>query len=455
MRLPTPPPEKPPTAEELGKFLLTPSQAVDDFVALANAKYYHWDKLQHLSPPDGMSSAMAWFLVKVSRQAQRRWLPLHDVKRQAFSFSLPNQAQEILHAVDRRGGTLLSVDEDAAAMLGPLREQVIVSSLMEEAIATSQIEGAATTRKVAKEMLRSNRNPRDRSERMIVNSYRTMRLLRDRTNQPLSMELLFEIQESMTLDTLDDASAAGRLRTSADEIQIIDVNDNSVLFTPPEAETLETRMRALIEFANETADGQAFIHPLVKASILHFWLAYEHPFVDGNGRTARALFYWFMLKSGYWLFEFLTVSRSIARARLQYYRSFLYSEHDAGDITYSILFQLKSTLRALRELHDYLGEKQREQGQLVAALRKFPELNHRQRELVGHALSHPEQVYTFQSHARSHDVTLLTARSDLIALLERGLLAESRQGRMRVFFAADDLPAKLSKATSRSRTPSA
>jgi Fic family protein len=45
---------------------------------------------------------------------------------------------------------------------------------MEEAITSSQLEGAATTREVAKEMIREGRQPRDRSERMILNNYLTM-----------------------------------------------------------------------------------------------------------------------------------------------------------------------------------------------------------------------------------------------------------------------------------------
>lgn len=44
-------------------------------------------------------------------------------------------------------------------------------------------------------------------------------------------------------------------------------------------------------------------------------IAYMHPFVDGNGRTARALFYWYMLKSGYWLTEYLSISRVIAKSK--------------------------------------------------------------------------------------------------------------------------------------------
>ena len=61
----------------------------------------------------------------------------------------------------------------------------------------------------------------------------------------------------------------------------------------------------------EIAGG--FIHPMIRSIILHFWLAYDHPFVDGNGRTARALFYWSMLRHGYWLFEFISISQIILK----------------------------------------------------------------------------------------------------------------------------------------------
>src|SRR5205814_10028127 len=58
-------------------------------------------------------------------------------------------------------------------------------------------------------------------------------------------------------------------------------------------------------------DALPIFHPMVRSMILHFWLAYDHPFVDGNGRTARALFYWSMLRNGYWMFEYITISKII------------------------------------------------------------------------------------------------------------------------------------------------
>jgi Fic family protein len=416
---------------------------VQRYVGEINKEYLYWDKVRFRPPPAGLTAEEAWHVVRLSRLGPRRPLPLMDTRGMAFTYWLPDPALGTLHEVDRWGGSNLAVAEDAATAPGVMRDRVLVSSLMEEAIATSQIEGAVTTHRVAKEMLRTNRKPRDRSEQMIVNSYRTIRLLRQRLGEPLSTELLLEVQQSMTHDTLEDPTAAGRFRTQREEVRVIDTRDNEVVFVPPPAELLPERIGKLLEFANAPPDADAFIHPLVRAVILHFWLAYEHPFVDGNGRTARALLYWFMLKSGYWLFEFLTISRVILDSPMQYYRSFLYSERDGNDLTYAIVFQLEATHRALARLREVLAHKQAEQQLITAALRRFPDLNHRQRALLDHALKHPSQVYTFQSHQNSHGITYVTARSDLLDLERRGLLIPTKQGRQRGFLAASDLTEQL------------
>lgn len=412
----------------------------------ANAAYFHWDELRARPMPPGFTARQAWGVLKLTRRAERRGIPLVDGRGRSFSYWLPPAALEILHEVDRWAGGALAMSGPASSSLQPLRDEVVVSSLMEEAIASSQIEGAATTRRVAKEMLRSNRRPRGRGEQMIANGYETIQFLRAAKDEPLSLELLFEIQSRMTRGTLDDPSGAGRLRVEADRVSVIDVRSDTVLFTPPVASELPKRLEKLIAYANAPSSGEAFIHPLVKAAVLHFWLAYEHAFVDGNGRTARAVFFWFMLKNGYWLFEYLTVSRAILKSPAGYYRSFLYSEHDDEDVTYSLLYQLDATKRALADLRSYLEVKQAERALLPERLRAIPDANPRQRSLLDHALRNPDSLITFAGHARTHDVTLVTARRDVLELFSRKLLREVGKERPRTFLPVPGLDAKLSSA---------
>ena len=238
----------------------------------------------------------------------------------------------------------------------------------------------------------------------------------------------------MTHGTLDDDTAAGRLRLPGEPIHVVDQRDGTVLHTPPPASELSSRLKAMCEFANaDGGAGKRFLHPVLRSIILHFWLAYEHPFVDGNGRTARALFYWSMLRHGYWLIEFLTISHIIRSAPARYSRAFLFTETDDNDLTYFIRYHLEVLDRALQALHDYIARKSAQQRHLESVVRGLTGLNHRQRALLGHALRHPNHHYTIMAHRTSHGVVYQTARSDLLELVAIGLL-DARKVKNRWYF---------------------
>lgn len=293
-------------------------------------------------------------------------------------------------------------------------------------------------------MLRSGRRPIDKSERMILNNFDAMQFVQEHRNQPLTPEFVFELHRLVTDGTLDEDGRAGEFRTEEDSIVVSD-EYGKTLHRPPGAAELPARLRAMCEFANaRSTDGGAFIHPVVRAIILHFWLAYDHPFVDGNGRTARALFYWSMLSDRYWLAEFISISRILKKAPAQYGRAFLYTETDDNDLTYFILYQLGVIERAIEDLKSYLRKKMAEVREVQALLKRSVYLNHRQLALLGHALRHPGHAYTVQSHRNSHAISTATARTDLLDLEHRNLLFKHKAGKAFVFTAPDDLGTRLS-----------
>ena len=184
----------------------------------------------------------------------------------------------------------------------------------------------------------------------------------------------------------------------------------------------------------------ALANPVVQAVILHFWLAYDHPFADGNGRTARALFYWFMLRHNYRIFEFASISSVLAGAPAQYARSFLYTETDDNDLTYFIVHQLEVMFRAIANVESYLAAKAERVRQVEETLKRSTDLNQRQLALLAHALRHPNAEYTIRSHMTSHSVAYATARADLFRLADLGLLERRRVGRRSyLFFPPTDL----------------
>ena len=216
----------------------------------------------------------------------------------------------------------------------------------------------------------------------------------------------------------------------------------TVLHTPPKASELKERLQKLCDFANESTD-ETFIHPVMKAAMLHFWLGYEHPFVDGNGRTARALFYWYLLRNKYWLVEFLPVSRIILKAPVKYRMAYLYSERDDNDLTYFIRFHLRAFHLSIEDLKKYVLRKQQELKEAKQLLKRLPLLNHRQQEVLNHAIHHPESFYTIYRHMRIHGIVYQTARNDLLQLVSRRLLTAEKHRRQYVFLPAEDLTKKL------------
>ena len=410
----------------------------------AEGRYGHWEKLRHLSPPAGLTPEEWWAALKFARSQGRRWIPLRDRDGQRFSFSTPDPVLKRLHEIDRDASGRIELPE---AIANPqTKDRYVQNSLIEEAVTSSQLEGAVATREQAKEMIRSGRRPVDRGERMILNNYRAMQLIGQFKDEPLSPEAVFAIHAFITEGTLPTDIQVPYLRQPGDEIAIYDDRDDTLLHQPPAAEEIPERLQAMCDFANRHP-SDAFLHPVVKAIILHFWLAYDHPFVDGNGRTARALFYWSMLSQGYWLAEFVSISGILRKAPAKYARSFLYVETDENDVTYFIDAQLDVIQRAIGELHRYFEKKLTEVRRTEQLLRGSVSLNHRQMALLSHSLRHPGTRYSIASHRTSHGVTYQTARTDLLDLEARDLLVRSRSGKMFLFTPVPDLDERLRELT--------
>jgi len=413
---------------------------------VAGGRYLHWDQLRRRNPPEGFSWEEWWLGVKLSRFPALRNLPLEDASGRPFRYAPVDSVQERLHHIDQRAAGRIAFPD---VLTNPeTRDRYIVSSLIEEAITSSQMEGASTTRQVAADMLRRGRPPADTSERMILNNFEAIQFVRSIKDRPLTPDDVLEIHRITTADTLENPDAAGRLQAPADErVAVVDRGTGAVLFNPPPADQLPARLEKMCRFANGELPANQFLHPVVRAVMLHFWLAYDHPFEDGNGRTARALFYWAMLHGNYWLFEYVSISSILKNAFAQYGRSYRYSESDENDATYFLIYQLEVMLRAIKSLDQYLQRKIAQVREVETRLKNVASFNHRQLALLGHALRHPGTEYTIKSHQRSHNVAYATARSDLLALSRAKLVIERRLGaKTMTFRAPEDLEQRLAKS---------
>jgi Fic family protein len=446
MRKPMPPPP-------LMDLLIEKANKEPEFFANALAavqaagaqRYVPWDKLRWRDAPGGLTHEEWWLISKLARSGMKRELPLTDVHGQPFSYALPDEVLRGIESVDKHTSGRIGVAEPVLKD-APDRARYVVNSLIEEAITSSQLEGASTEHGVAKDMLRTGRQPRTADERMILSNYRAMQRVGEVRHEPLTPALICDLHRIVTAGTLEDPSSEGRVQLPGEDRVRVEDYDQSVLHVPSPASQLPERLQRLCDFANGATD-KAYVPPVVRAMALHFMLAYDHPFVDGNGRTARILFYWSMLNQDYWLAEFLPISRLLKKAPGQYARSFIYTEQDEGDLTYFLIYHLQIIERAIRDLQEYLTEKVAETKRLREALASMSrDFNYRQVALLQHAIKNPQARYTVTSHAGSHDVVAQTARTDLQELERQGLLTRVAMNRGYAWIPAASLIDQLEPA---------
>ncbi|HEX4292801.1 MAG TPA: Fic family protein [Rhizomicrobium sp.] len=446
MKIPTRPPDDLAHLNAILPRLLKEPQ-IAPLVSIVDGKgrYLHWDQLRFKKVPDGVSHEEWWTLTKTARGAASQRISLADKSGAKFGFCDPPPLKAVLRSLDMStGGSLAS---DATALSTGEGRLHLARSLAEEPFASSLIEGAATTRQIAKKLIFEGRAPRTKDERMVLNNYEAMQFVKLHKDEPLTLAKLLELHRIVTVDTLDDPADAGRVRTT-DDVRVVDETNNEVLHQPPPAAELPARLENLIKFANRKPDTKNWVHPLVKAFILHFMLSYEHPFVDGNGRVARALFYWLALQEGYWLIEYVSISSVIAGSRIAYGKAFLYTETDGADLTYFLIYHAGVLDGAVKQLTAFVDRKRRE----VAALerrvgdRNRPDaFNHRQSWLLNEFARGRLQRVTVGEHERRNAVSYLTARKDLEALVKVGCLRKRKVGKTSIYSPVSNLMEVLSE----------
>ncbi len=375
-----------------------------------NDTYLYWDKIKYKAKI--ATPLEYWSAIKLSRSLNSQ--TIHFGKNK-FQFVTTDFVQRLLHYFDLHIGGNLGSNVGIAETD---KTKFMISSIMEEAISSSQMEGANTTRKKAKEMIQKELKPKNKSEQMIMNNFVTMKHIVHNKSDELSPEKLLYIHNLISNNTLENKVEEGVFRAHND-IYVVNYTNSEVVHTPPNYNEIESLINELCDFFNN--EQNTFIHPIIKGIIIHFMIGWIHPFSDGNGRTARALFYWYMLKNGYWLTEYLAISTIIKDTKNQYEKSFLYTENDDNDVTYFITYHLKTMENAFIGLKEYIGRKQKEVFQ-AAKFIKIPKVNDRQAQILKILSEDPDRVLSSKEIGNRFSISNFTARADLNNLESLGFL---------------------------------
>lgn len=382
--------------------------------------YLSWDEFITRTPEFKDHKQEAWFGLKMRRNLETiDTLYAYDESGKfVLTFYSPSSLMAKIHKIER-----LSSLKHLELGVGNRQGFLSASLIMEEAITSAQLEGAATTRPVAKEMLSTGREPRNFSEMMIVNNYQLMVYAKKVINEPLSIDLIQRFNRIATQNVCENEHVAGMIRDTPITVQ--DILYHETIHKAPDADKLNGLLSSLCSFTNENHQDNVFIHPIVKAIIIHFMIGYIHPFCDGNGRTARALFYWFLLKSGYDNFQYVSISSLLKESKNKYARAFVKTEVDLFDMTHFIDFNMNIIIRALESFTLFIQKKINEIQKTRLDIHKSPyfsEFKLPHITIIKKALEDAGREFTVKECQIEFNVSPTAARAYLDKLSDIGLL---------------------------------
>ncbi|EOW6722921.1 Fic family protein [Cronobacter dublinensis] len=404
--------------------------------------YLHYDELRHR--------------FKIKKERDSLWAAMKLSRLLSSMFLLPGEDDSVLSqahinstAIIQKSCSIVDRLTSSAAETERYEKLDAADYLMDEltvaeSIASSQLEGAVTTSRVALEMLKVGRKPRDEGEKMIMGNYRMMKYVSERGNDPFNIDELLKLHRVAIENINDEKYSPGQLRIETDDVVVAD-HEGNIVYTPPSAGQLPDALEKLFEFINlphETAEDEKYLHPLVKACVIHFMIGYLHPFKDGNGRTARALFYWYMLKCGYTAFRYISISKLLKNAPAKYVRAYLYSETDDMDLTYFVNYQCEIVTKAVQDYIDYIKSIVQTRVELKQWLFDsgiFGRINARQRDLATIAINQPGVLFTASEVSSRMAVSENTAREDLKKLTALGLMKAMKEGKGNVYLSPRSL----------------
>ena len=387
----------------------------------SDEKYLYWDRIKfHDIPPELESHEELWYVIQSSRILRRTMI--RDAGWEPFWLEKPNFLEELTHLLDYSlGGSFLGIHFTESE-----RKIFLQNGIMEEAISSSQLEWALTTSKDARDMIAKWRRPTTVHEKMILNNYKAMNFVNNQEflNQKMTRAGLLEIQNILTKDTLEEKNQEWRWRKDSDEIVIQNDTGTKIYHIPPNEKILQEELDRLISFAND--EEKWFTHPFIKATLLHFWIGYLHPFCDGNGRTARAIFYWYLLKKWYWGLSYIPISQVIKDSKTQYLNAYLYSEQDQNNVTYFLVYIANKTKQAFKIFEEYVNKKKDKQKKIFTELSHL-RLNERQNKLIAYFLENPRSYTNNSIHKNYYGIAIDTAKRDLEVLLQKWFLTKEKQ----------------------------
>ena len=193
-------------------------------------------------------------------------------------------------------------------------------ALEEEIVATSAIESIDFNRDSVRNIMKGLA-PKDEEENRIFGLKQGFEFISHKENK-ITEENIYKLYMMAIGNYLDDESKPKQGNFYRHDT--VYVMSERVEHSGIDHKKLPEYMKSFIEFANESDN----INDLLKATMLHFYIAYLHPYFDGNGRMARLIQMWFLIQKGYESTLFVPFSSYVEKSRRKYYDAYTLVEEN-------------------------------------------------------------------------------------------------------------------------------
>ena len=289
-------------------------------------------------------------------------------------------------------------------------------ALILESHHSTHIEGTALSFKQAKDILEGKKVKgvnRD-DEKELLNYKKAMDFISKYLGKedPISEGIIRELHKILVEGVRGENAGPGNYR----KIQNYVVNSRTreVIYTPPGSLDVPHLMREFVEWINKAED----VSPILVAGIAQFQFVHIHPFIDGNGRTARILSTLILYKTGYDFKRLFTISEYYDKDRPLYYQAIQSVRNSNMDMTAWLGYFVEGLRSQMEEINEK-GKKIIGSEKVIKALAQY-NLNLRQEKIIRYLFVN-EQINNEQCQRLCGSIRRTSTR-DLTSLVEKGLL---------------------------------
>jgi Fic family protein len=171
---------------------------------------------------------------------------------------------------------------------------------------------------------------RDRDIQEVINYRKVMDYIGSLKIQEAKLdEALIKQMHKLTVEKILAPEQCGVFRKT--QVVVKNSNSGEISFRPPMAVAVPFQIKNLLEFIESAQDED--VHPVLKSGIVHYELVRIHPFLDGNGRVARALATLILYQDGYDIRKFFSLEEYFDKDAVSYYEALQSVEKNDGDLT--------------------------------------------------------------------------------------------------------------------------